>query len=181
MDDAASTQPAGFWIRAVAFVLDLLVYVVVEISFSRLARLLWGPGADGGAPVEGAVILFTVLFAIVYTTTLHSMLGQTIGKAVVGIRVVAASDGTLLTVGPALLRHLASFLSAFPVGFGYIMAGMRRDKRALHDLIAGSRVDWIPRRRVTRRIAPRTPGPSLQDAAVPASPPAAAPDPGPGA
>jgi len=181
MDDAAGTQPAGFWIRAVALLLDLLVYVVVEISFSRLARLLWGPGADGGAPAESAVVLFTVLFAIVYTTTLHSMLGQTIGKAVVGVRVVAATDGTLLTVGPALLRHLASFLSAFPVGFGYIMAGMRRDKRALHDLIAGSRVDWIPRRRLTRRIAPRSPGPGLQDAAVPSSPPAAAPDPGPGA
>jgi len=181
MDDAVSTRPAGFWIRAVALVLDLLVYLLVEISFSRLARLLWGPGADGGAPAEGAVIAFTLLFAIVYTTTLHSMLGQTIGKAVVGVRVVAATDGTLLTVGPALLRHLASFLSAFPVGFGYIMAGMRRDKRALHDLIAGSRVDWIPRRRLTRRIAPRSPGPGLQDAAVPSSPPAAAPDPGPGA
>jgi len=182
MDDAASTQPAGFWIRAVALVLDLLVYVLVEISFSRLARVLWGPGVDGGAPAEGAVVLFTVLFAIVYTTTLHSTVGQTIGKALVGVRVVAASDGTLLTVGPALLRHLASVLSAFPIGFGYIMAGLRRDKRALHDLIAGSRVDWLPRRRVTRRIAPRAPGPGLQDAAVPpAPPPAAAPDPGPGA
>ena len=182
MDDAVSTRPAGFWIRAVALVLDLLVYLLVEISFSRLARLLWGPGADGGAPAQGAVIVFTVLFAIVYTTTLHSMVGQTIGKALVGVRVVAASDGTLLTVGPALLRHLASFLSAFPVGFGYIMAGLRRDKRALHDLIAGSRVDWVPRRRVIRRIPPRPPGPSLQDAAVaPATPPAPGPDPGPGA
>ena len=182
MDEVVIARPAGFWIRAVALVLDLALYLLVKMSFSRLARALWGAGFEGEASsAEVAVTLFTILFAIVYTTTLHSMLGQTIGKAVVGVRVVAATDGTLLTVGPALLRHLASFLSAFPVGFGYIMAGMRRDKRALHDLIAGSRVDWIPRRRLTRRIAPRSPGPGLQDAAVPSSPPAAAPDPGPGA
>ena len=188
MDDAVITRPAGFWIRVMAFVLDLIVYLLVSLSFSRLARVLWGPGVDGGAPAEGAVIFFTVLFAIVYTTTLHSMGGQTIGKALVGIRVVAATDGAPLTVGPALLRHLASFLSAFPVGFGYIVAGLRRDKRAMHDLIAGSRVEWVPRRRVSRRIAPRSPGPGLQDAAVApappplsAPPPASAPDPGPGA
>jgi uncharacterized RDD family membrane protein YckC len=181
MDEGVPTRPAGFWIRTVALALDLIVYFLVDISLSRLARVLWGPGLDGDSTAEGAVLLFTVLFAIVYTTTLHAMSGQTLGKAVVGIRVVAAADGALLTVGPALLRHLASFLSSFPVGFGYIMAGLRRDKRALHDLIAGSRVEWVPRRRVSRRLAPRSPGPGLQDAAVAPAPPeptpASAPEP----
>lgn len=160
MDEVVITRPAGFWIRVIALALDFVVYLLAEIALSRLARMLWGPGRDGDSSAEGAVLLFTVLFAIVYTTTLHSMAGQTLGKAVVGIRVVSASDGALLSVGPALLRHLASFLSAFPVGFGYIMGGLRRDKRALHDLIAGSRVEWLPRRRVSRRVA-RTPGPGL--------------------
>lgn len=181
MDDAVLTRPAGFWIRVVAFGLDMVVYLLANLCLSRLARALWGPGLDGGSSVQGAVLVFTVLFAIVYTTTLHAIAGQTLGKAMVGIRVVAASDGALLTVGPALLRHLASFLSSFPVGFGYLMAGLRRDKRALHDLIAGSRVEWLPRRRAARRIA-RTPGPALQDAAVPpARPPLSAPDAGSGA
>jgi len=181
MEDAVVTRPAGFWIRVVAFGFDMVVYLLAYLCLARLARALWGPGLDGGSSAQGAVLLFTVLFAIVYTTTLHTIAGQTLGKAVVGIRVVAASDGALLTAGPALLRHLASFLSAFPVGFGYIVAGLRRDKRALHDLIAGSRVEWLPRRRVVRRIV-RTPGPGLQDAAVPpAPPPLSAPDAGPGA
>src|SRR5947208_7185212 len=98
MDDAVITRPAGFWTRAVAFVLDLIVYLLVSISFSRLARVLWGPGFDGGTPAEGAVILFTVLFAIAYTTTLHSMGGQTIGKALMGIRVVPADRRRPLTL-----------------------------------------------------------------------------------
>ena len=165
MDEAVTTRPAGFWIRVIAFALDGVVVFLAALALSRLARGLWGREPDGSSTAEGAVLLFTVLFAIVYTTTLHTLAGQTLGKALVGIRVVAAGDGTLLTVGPALLRHLSSFLSFFPLGFGCLMAGLRRDKRALHDLIAGSRVEWVAHR--PRRVAPRpVPGPSLQDAAV---------------
>ncbi|HEU5193915.1 MAG TPA: RDD family protein [Methylomirabilota bacterium] len=176
MDEAAAMRPAGFWIRTAALVLDVMLFILVHASLSRLGRLLWGP-ADGG---DGGVLLFTLLFAIAYTTTLHAVAGQTIGKSLVGVRVVAAADGARLTVGPALLRHLAYMLSLLPLGFGFWMAGLRRDKRALHDLIAGSRVEWaVPRRPVVRRTIPsRQPGPRLQDAAVaPAQAPV--PDPGP--
>jgi uncharacterized RDD family membrane protein YckC len=124
------------------------------------------------------VALFTWLFTAVYFTVLHMVAGQTIGKSLVGIRVVGM-DGALLTVGPALLRYLAGYLSALPLGFGFLVAGLRRDKRALHDLIAGSRVERLPaRRRVVRRpvVAPRPASGTLQDPAV-----RPAVDPGPGA
>jgi uncharacterized RDD family membrane protein YckC len=172
MDEALTTRPAGFWIRAAALVIDCILFAFAHLSLARLARALWGPGPDGGATAPGGVLFFTLLFTIVYTTTLHMLGGQTLGKSLVGVRVVAA-DGTLLTIGPALLRHLAYALSAMPLGFGFLMAGLRRDKRALHDLIAGSRVEWTtPRRRVASRAAvpPRSPGPSLQDAAVTPAP-----------
>src|SRR5207249_698488 len=73
---------------------------------------------------------------------LHTMDGQTIGKMLMGARVVGA-DGAPLPLGAALLRYVAYFVSAAPLAMGFIMAGLRRDKRALHDLIAGSRVDRI--------------------------------------
>jgi len=168
MDEALTTRPAGFWIRLVALVVDCILFAFAHLSLARLARALWGPGLDGGATAPGSVLFFTLLFTIVYTTTLYTLAGQTLGKSLVGVRVVAV-DGTLLTIGPALLRHLAYVLSAIPFGFGFLMAGLRRDKRALHDLIAGSRVErTTPRRRVAPRSAvpPRAPGPGLQDAAV---------------
>jgi uncharacterized RDD family membrane protein YckC len=34
-------------------------------------------------------------------------------------------------------------LSAVLFGIGYLMAGLRSDKRALHDLIAGTRVERL--------------------------------------
>jgi uncharacterized RDD family membrane protein YckC len=173
MDEALPARPAGFWIRAVALAVDIVVFIVAQLLLARLARALWGPSPDGGTPLHAAVTFFTLIFALAYTTTLHVVAGQTIGKSLVGVRVVGV-DGGLLTVGPAFLRHLAYFISAATFGFGFLMAGLRRDKRALHDLIAGSRVERVRlRRRAMRRAA--APRPTLQDAAVP---PAAEPGPG---
>src|SRR5919106_4273418 len=165
MDETGPPRPAGFWIRAVALAIDLVVFALVQASFAALATVLVGPAVDGIGGQHPSVALFTLLFTAVYMTVLHVVAGQTIGKNLVGIRVVG-TDGALLTAGPALLRYLAYYLSLMPLGFGYLVAGLRRDKRALHDLIAGSRVEWLPRRRAIRRAVPRTPGPDLQDAAV---------------
>jgi|SRR5437763_4355584 len=175
MDDAVPARPAGFWIRAVALAIDVVVFVLVQMALARLARALWGPAPGGGTPAAAAVTVFTLLFTAAYATTLHTLAGQTIGKSLVGVRVVAA-DGARLTVGPALLRYLAYYLSAATLGVGFLAAGLRRDKRALHDLIAGSRVERLrASRRALRRAAARPPS-TLQDPAV-----SHAPDLGPGA
>jgi uncharacterized RDD family membrane protein YckC len=177
MADVSPLRPAGFWIRAVALALDTIVFVLVQTSLAALARVAMGPDLDG-AGSQAPVALFTWLFTAVYSVVLHVVAGQTIGKSLVGVRVVAL-DGGLLTVGPAILRYLAGYLSALPLGFGFLMAGLRRDKRALHDLIAGSRVERLPaRRRVVRRpvVAPRPASGSHHDEAV-----RPAVDPGPGA
>jgi uncharacterized RDD family membrane protein YckC len=177
MADVSPLRPAGFWIRAVALLLDTIVFVLVQASLGLLAPLVGAPDLDGDGP-QAPVALFTWLFTAAYFVVLHVVAGQTVGKSLVGIRVVAL-DGTLLTVGPALLRYLAAYLSALPLGLGFLMAGLRRDKRALHDLIAGSRVERLPaRRRVVRRpvVAPGPASGTLQDPAV-----RPAVDPGPGA
>ena len=163
MDDASPPRPAGFWIRAVAFAIDLLVFVLVQRSFEAIGRALLGPGADSGS----AAFLFTLLFTAAYTTALHAIAGQTIGKSLVGVRVLGA-DGTPLTLGTAFLRYLAYFISLIPLGFGYLVAALRRDKRALHDLIAGSRVERTgSRRRPVRRVVPASePVGTLQEPAV---------------
>lgn len=164
MDEATPARPAGFWIRAAALAIDLVVFALVQVSFEAMARAIVGPGASGVDGAHGAVPLFTLLFAAVYTIALHTVAGQTIGKSLVGVRVVGL-DGALLTVGPSLLRYLAYFVSLIPLGFGYLVAGLRRDKRALHDLIAGSRVERVPR--VARRLVPSPPPVgTLQEPAV---------------
>jgi uncharacterized RDD family membrane protein YckC len=146
MSDA---RPTGFWIRAVALVIDVLVLTLVEGSFRLTARRLWGATIEDSGVLHSMTTLFTLIFACVYVTVLHAGTGQTIGKLVVRAHVVLV-DGGPVPVGVALLRFFAYFASCVTLGLGYVMAGLRSDKRALHDLIAGTRVE----RRLPGRAAP---------------------------
>jgi len=143
------TRPAGFWVRAVALAIDLLVLMLVDGTFKLTARRLWGASVEDSAVLHSMTTLFTLIFAGVYVTILHAAAGQTIGKLVVRAHVVLV-DGGPVPVGVALLRFFAYFVSCLTLGLGYLMAGLRGDKRALHDLIAGTRVE----RRLPERAAP---------------------------
>ena len=181
MDDALTPRPAGFWIRAVALAIDAVVCAVVQASFSGLARLLGRSTGEGAESAASTAFLFTLIFAAAYWTVLHAVAGQTLGKSVVGVRVLG-TDGALLTFGPSLLRYLASGLSLATCGFGFLMAALRRDKRALHDLIAGRRVERLmaPRPMVHRvpRPAPAEPAPvPVGSSPAPGPPPPVEPPP----
>ena len=152
-----TTRPAGFWIRVVAALLDFAVFGIVKLSLGLLAARAWRTELDAPGGVQGVVSVCTMLFAVFYTIVLHSLEGQTIGKLLVGVRVVGL-DGEPPPLGASVLRYFAYAVSLLPFGLGFVMAGLRSDRRALHDLIAGTRVE--------RRARP-----------VPPPPPAPAPEP----
>jgi uncharacterized RDD family membrane protein YckC len=148
-----AARPAGFWIRALAALVDFGLFALVQLSFGLIGAKLLGPDAESAASFRPLVVLFTVGFVAAYTTVLHALAGQTIGKMLVGIRVVAG-DGAPPPVGTTLLRFLAYFVSGAPLTLGFVMAGLRHDKRALHDLIAGTRVERLPTTRENDRAEP---------------------------
>jgi uncharacterized RDD family membrane protein YckC len=73
---------------------------------------------------------------------LHWLRGQTIGKMAVSVRVISLEGGPL-SFGQAVLRYFGTWISACLLGLGYLLAGVRADKRALHDLIASTRVEHV--------------------------------------
>lgn len=146
------TRPAGFWIRAAAALVDFAMFFLVQISFGYVAALTVGPDAETVPLFVPLVWLFTVLFAALYSTVLHARAGgQTLGKMLTGVRVTGV-EGDALSIGAAFLRFIGYFASLGTLGLGFVMAGLRRDRRALHDLLAGSRVV-----RVARSPAPAPP------------------------
>jgi uncharacterized RDD family membrane protein YckC len=151
-----AARPAGFWIRAIAALIDFVLFAVVQLSFGFIGGRLGGPDLESTAAFKPLVSVFTVVFAGAYTTVLHALGGQTIGKMVVGVRVVVG-DGDLPPLGTALLRYVAYFASAAPVTLGFVMAALRQDKRALHDLLAGTRVERLPRAAIVEPTEPSLP------------------------
>ena len=121
-------SPAGFWIRLVAVLI--------------VAGLIWG-GQIAELPVfNGTLVAFMFAFGSVYYVALHALFGQTVGKMVVRVRVVR-TDGGGLAVGRSILRSVGYLVSGATLLVGYVIAGLRRDKRALHDLLAGTRVVYV--------------------------------------
>lgn len=141
LESTRSGAPAaGFWIRVAAALVDLVLLGVVQFSLGLVGGRVWGRDVDALPVFQTLIGLFTLLFSCLYATVLHSTGGQTIGKLLVGVRVLGV-EGEPLPPGAALLRWFGYFASFATLGAGFAMAGLRRDKRALHDLIAGSRVE----------------------------------------
>jgi uncharacterized RDD family membrane protein YckC len=138
-------RAAGFWLRALAAALDFVVFALVQMSYGALAHLVWSTQVEEAWTLAPMLWTSTLVFATAYTTVLHALFGQTIGKLIVGVRVVDDADGVPPSFGASLLRHVAYFASCATLGLGYVMAALRHDKRALHDLIAGTRVERLRR------------------------------------
>jgi len=58
------------------------------------------------------------------------------GKLLLGCQVVDARSGGPLRTGQALLRYLAYFVSALPLGLGFLWIAFDKRKQGFHDKIA---------------------------------------------
>jgi uncharacterized RDD family membrane protein YckC len=133
------TQPAGFWIRVGANVLDGIATALIGVVPVAVASGMAAPGI--------LVVIAALLLLFMYAGYAPIMLafnnGATWGKQACEQRVVI-NDGRPIGLGRALLRELVVkgllVLFVLPYWASAIMVGIRQDKRGLHDLIAGTRV-----------------------------------------
>ena len=147
-DDPGPLRPASPIRRAAAWAIDggLLVGAAVGLPAVLLATngAIGRAGSLAGAFAEGLSIVvpsvgFVAVAGFVYATVAHSLAGATLGKQLVGIRVVG-SDGR--SPGPACsaIRSGWLLLSVALAGAGLLPALLTPSRRALHDLLAGTRV-----------------------------------------
>lgn len=142
--------PAGFWRRAGAYAIDAAVVGVAAITLSLLAAgvLAGAPLGDmkGGfvrvlAALDGAVLVFGWLVGWpLYFALFESSAWQaTPGKRALGL-VVTDRDGARPGFGRALGRHVAALANYASLMVGWLLVALDRDKRGLHDHLAGTRV-----------------------------------------
>jgi uncharacterized RDD family membrane protein YckC len=133
---------AGMVTRFAAFVVDIaLISVLFSIGGSvaeYILSLLLGDRVQLADSVLSSRLALAV-WAFVYFAVPMSASGRTCGMGLVGLRVVRA-DGGDLGPGHVVIRVLALPLSFLLLGLGFALIVLRRDRRALHDLIAGSAV-----------------------------------------
>lgn len=91
----------------------------------------------------GAVGLLVGL-AMLYNVYFGGITGQTIGKRLVGLRVISVR-GTAPGPIRGFVRFLALVLAAAPAGLGWLWCLFDRERRAVHDHLAGTYVIIEPR------------------------------------
>jgi uncharacterized RDD family membrane protein YckC len=123
---SATTYPrAGFWIRMVALLIDL---ILVGVALNLLHPI-----------VRGTLIVLAIYGAIMW-----KMKGTTIGGIVCDLKVVRV-DGRPLDWWTAIVRALGCFLSLVVAGLGFIWIAFDREHQAWHDKIAGTIVVRVPK------------------------------------
>jgi uncharacterized RDD family membrane protein YckC len=148
MSVSISKSSASFGARAVALAIDLVLLAALYIFlFSLFAGLL----LNAVMRFELSAILtlfssylivfpiFFVLFHMFYFTLFHALSGQTIGKMIMGIRVVT-SDNKELTPAVAFLRWTGYIVSFIPLASGFLWSAVDKDHCAWHDRLAETRV-----------------------------------------
>jgi uncharacterized RDD family membrane protein YckC len=150
---AASLPKAGFWIRSLAFLVDVvLVTLLAWIGGVLVEGSVRLGGAFSSAPdaalewlTSSAGTLLGLLIETAYFTLCVGHSGQTPGKRLFGLKIIRV-NGEAVGFGLAFIRWLAQGLSFLVLGVGYLMIAFTRNKQGLHDKIAGTFVVRLPRR-----------------------------------
>lgn len=116
---------AGFWIRLLAYIIDGVIIGVTNVVLDLAID----------DPLTSTLLQIAV--AAVYAIGFWTAVGATPGKMALGLRVTMAS-GEPIGLGPAVLRYIGYFLSTLILLIGFLMIAFTREKRGLHDFIAGT-------------------------------------------
>ena len=148
---------AGFASRFIAFVFDsaisIGVFMLVLTAASFAASVLTGSSIHWNRGNLWVVIAFFA-WEFLYYAWFWTASGKTPGMQLLGVQVVGR-DGSRVGTKRGLVRTLAFPLSFLLLGLGFVGILLGRDRRALHDSIAGTAVvySWDARAARLRFLA----------------------------
>lgn len=120
--DPLAMPRAGFWLRLLATVLDIIPFALI-IPFTGAA---W-------------ILVWTA-----YHIAMWTWRGCTLGGLVLGLKLVRL-DGRPVDLPIAIVRALGSYFSLLIMLVGFFWAGWSREKQSWHDMMAGTVVVKVPR------------------------------------
>ena len=130
---------AGFWVRFLAQIIDGILFLLITLP---VLYLIYGEAYFTTEPATGspfygtADVLISVGFPLVACLWFWMKTGATPGKMLLGLKVLDAKTGNLLTIGQALLRYVDYILSSLIFCLGYIWVGFDKKKQGWHDKMA---------------------------------------------
>ena len=146
----AAGQRAGFVTRLGALIADTIILWVALRGTESLLNLAEHALRRFAPPVSlGRLLLVCAPVVItLYNIIFWWLRGQTPGKWLLGLRVVALGGGKV-SLGQATLRFVGYLLSALPFYLGFLWI-LGSERRGFHDRLAGTEVVYT--RRAPRKL-----------------------------
>lgn len=136
----SAEQPsyAGFWVRAQAGAIDVMLYLLVAAPVLALVY-------DDAFYLVGSLPYGdTIQFVTLYVFPLIASIGfwwyrsATPGKALLAVRIVDVETGGKPPFLKLVVRSLGYLLSVLPLGLGFLWIAWDRRKQGWHDKLAGT-------------------------------------------
>ena len=107
----ATPQYAGFWVRVVAYIIDIIVMAVLSI---------------------------TIIGPLLYMPIMWWKKGATLGQMALGLKVVRAVDGGPIGGQAAVIRFIGLIIAIVVLYIGVIWVAFEPRKRGWADMMAGT-------------------------------------------
>lgn len=117
--------------RILAFVVDLLIYAIINIIF----YYFFGEKTPNGYQIIGFPAFVLFLFGIGLWPINEIFTGQTFGKKIVGLRVMNKSNNRDINGKQAFLRFVFGFFD-IPLFLGLFVASTNKFNQRIGDLVA---------------------------------------------
>ena len=148
MSEQVSKKNTNFGSRAVALAIDFTLLAVLHCVLILLPAG-WLINEIIQLELSAILVIYFSYLAVsfvsfiflhmVYFTVFHAWSGQTIGKMIMGIRVVARNN-SLIAPSVAFLRWTGYILSSIPLATGFLWSAVDKDHCAWHDRLAKTKV-----------------------------------------
>lgn len=121
----------------------VLAWLVDGLPFGLAAVGLVAGLGGGDLALAAQLVLVVGLASFAYQTLAHALVGATLGKRLLGLRVVGP-DGRRPSPGRSALRAALAVAGVALLGVGPLLALFTLSGRALHDLLSGTTVVDAP-------------------------------------
>lgn len=138
--DGFRPKIAGFWVRFWAYMIDLIIIssiggLIIKPLFRVFSIPITNPIFVLFSPYKVTLLIFALLYFLLMTKFLQ----QTVGKMILGIKVIAKEDEPLNWSALVFREVIGRFISKVLV-FPYVLVAFMPKKEALHDLFADTYV-----------------------------------------
>lgn len=145
---------AGFWVRLAAYAIDMAIVtlglLIVRLLFIGINSLIEGTFLEGGILFHYTlkdIVLY--LLQVVYFILFTYHTGTTIGKKAMNLRVICKESEEKLSLLTVMYREtIGRFLSGLILCIGYLIMGIDKEKRGLHDILCDTRVIYAKKLKV---------------------------------